>query len=210
MLNEYGFWTLNAASGCALKRISSHFVLTHKSWSSKPLHNVTEEDVKERLAVIWRGVTDDWPTHSSMFTSVLLWQIGPIYSPLNPLAFYSQLSSRVLVVWIIQTWWDFKIQSTLFGSEIVVCDARLCVLFHCRSVVIRVVQMVLLWLFQLTDTTVMILNAALQFPLIWTYKIIRIHHPANKKDTYQCPAPLTKGDKNAVAKDRSAKWQKRN
>lgn len=166
-------------------------MLTHKSRSSKPLHNVRKEDVKERLAVIWRGVTDDWPAHSSMFTSVLLWQIGPIDSPHNPLAFCSQLSSRVLVVWIIQTWWDFKIQSTLFRREIVVCDARLCVLFHCRSVVIRVVH-VLLWLFQHADATVIILNAALQFSLIETYNIFRVHHPANKKNTFQCPALLRK------------------
>lgn len=162
-----GFWTLNTASGPALKKISSHFVLTHKSRSSKPLHNVRKEDVKERLAVIWRGVTDDWPTHSSMFTSVLLWQIGPIDSPHNPLAFCSQLSSRVLVVWIIQTWWDFKIQSTLFRREIVVCDARLCVLFHCRSVVIRGVHG-LLGLFSAlyNNITIIILNAASQFSLI--------------------------------------------
>lgn len=59
ILPEYGFWALNATPGSAVKRISSHFVLTRESWSSKPFHNVIKEDVKERLVVIWRGVTDD-------------------------------------------------------------------------------------------------------------------------------------------------------
>lgn len=47
----------------------------------KSFYNTMKGDVKERLVVIWRGVTDDWPTLSSMFTSTLLWQIGPIDSP---------------------------------------------------------------------------------------------------------------------------------
>lgn len=43
-----------------------------------------KEDETGRLAVIWRGVTDDWPTHSSTYAGMLLLQIGPIDPPLPP------------------------------------------------------------------------------------------------------------------------------
>lgn len=75
----------------------------------KLLHYIMKEDETEResLSVIWRGVTDHWPTHSSTHAGMLLLQIAPI----DPLTFCLQSSSKVSAVWIIQTWWEFKIQS---------------------------------------------------------------------------------------------------
>lgn len=141
ILHEYGFRTLNAASGSALKRISSHFVLTHKSWSSKPFHNVTKEDVKERLAVIWRGVTDDWPTHSSMFTSVLLWQIRPIDSPQPPgILFAIEQQSVGCLNHTDMMGFQNSIHSLREGKSPLWCSTPR-VFFYCRSVVIRVLPM---------------------------------------------------------------------
>lgn len=153
ILPEYGFWALNAASGSALKRISSHFVLTHKSWSSKPFHNVMKEDVKERLAVIWRGVTDDWPTHSSLFTSVLLWQIGPIDSPQPPgILFAIEQQSVGCLNHTDMMGFQNSIHSLWEGKSLLWCST-----LHIISLQVGgnkgSADDVLLWLFQHTDTT---------------------------------------------------------
>lgn len=87
--------------------------------------NVMEEDETESLSVIRRAVTDHWPTHSSTHAGMLLLQIAPI----DPLTFCLQSSSKVLVVWITQTWWEFKIQSGLFGRNNVLWNTWLAGLF---------------------------------------------------------------------------------
>lgn len=74
--------------------------------------------------------------------------------------------------WTTECWVFFnhtdKIQSTLFVREKVLCDAQLCILFHCRLVVIRVLMegwCIIAVISEYWHNRVRILNADLQFSL---------------------------------------------
>lgn len=144
ILPEYGFCPLNLIAclrGCCPLAMYVHiFNVCLSSSCSITLW----KRMRQSLSVIQRGVTDHWPTHSSTYTGMLLLQIAPI----DPLTFCLQSSSKVSVVWITQTWWEFTIQSMLFGKIMCfeVLDFQGC--FCHRTTLMRALHNALLKLFQ--------------------------------------------------------------
>lgn len=124
-----GFSTLNTASlilgwsGCCSLTYCLNIILC--VLVLEPFHSVMKEDETESLAVAWRN---RWLTHPLKHVMLLFTN----WTHIPPrLTFCLQLSGKVLVAWIIRTWWEFKIQSMLSGRKNnVLRSARRLVLFR--------------------------------------------------------------------------------